>query len=410
MGNKRKTIEVKVDNKGRILQTGECQLSTGEYTYRITDDNGKRQLIARSWRLVDEDVDPPQVRSKKPPLREQIAEYNKQIAAGIVNSNMTVLELVDRYLSTISVKRSTASKHRSRRNFLATTDFAKRKVSEIKTSDAKKFMKDLNVKYGKKYGVLTSLHGILRPAFALAENDDLILKNPFAFSLSKVVKNDTNHRDAYSPEQETAFLEFVKTDNIYGKYYDAFYILFHTGLRISEFCGLTLEDIDLVNNIIVVNKQLLRKRGGTAGLYVETPKTKKGSRVIPINNDVAEAFKRAISCRRVPATKKEPVVDGYKGFLWLSREGNPTESYNWRQRINNAVRAYNKTHDTQLPDLVPHICRHTYCSEMVRDGMNPKILQGLMGHSNIAMTMDIYTTLCVDAPRAEVARIAKHGA
>ena len=46
MGNKRKTIEVKVDNKGRILQTGECQLSTGEYTYRITDDNGKRQLIA----------------------------------------------------------------------------------------------------------------------------------------------------------------------------------------------------------------------------------------------------------------------------------------------------------------------------------------------------------------------------
>ena len=53
-------------------------------------------------------------------------------------------------------------------------------------------------------------------------------------------------------------LEFIQTNKHYGKYYDAVYILFHIGLRISEFCGLTLVDIDMKEQIIYVDYQLLR--------------------------------------------------------------------------------------------------------------------------------------------------------
>lgn len=49
------------------------------------------------------------------------------------------------------------------------------------------------------------------------------------------------------------FLKFVHDDNVYCKYYEVFYILFHTGLRISEFCGLTIKDIDLKNRIINID-------------------------------------------------------------------------------------------------------------------------------------------------------------
>ena len=52
------------------------------------------------------------------------------------------------------------------------------------------------------------------------------------------------------------FLKFVHDDNVYCKYYEVFYILFHTGLRISEFCGLTIKDIDLKNRIINIDHQL----------------------------------------------------------------------------------------------------------------------------------------------------------
>ena len=55
--------------------------------------------------------------------------------------------------------------------------------------------------------------------------------------------------------------------------------------------------------------------------------------------------------------------------------------------------------------LTPHVCRHTYCSDMARKGMNPKVLQYLMGHSSIGMTLDVYTHLGYGDAFAEVARV-----
>lgn len=62
----------------------------------------------------------------------------------------------------------------------------------------------------------------------------MILKNPFGFELGTVLVNDSQKRQAVSPEDETKFLDFVKNDPHYNQYYDAFYILFKTGLRISD--------------------------------------------------------------------------------------------------------------------------------------------------------------------------------
>ena len=90
----------------------------------------------------------------------------------------------------------------------------------------------------------------------MAVDDDLILKNPFGFELGTILVNDSQKRQAVSPEDETKFLDFVKNDPHYNQYYDAFYILFKTGLRISEFCGLTVKDLDFKEDIINVNHQL----------------------------------------------------------------------------------------------------------------------------------------------------------
>ena len=88
------------------------------------------------------------------------------------------------------------------------------------------------------------IRGVLRSAFQMAVDDDNILKNPFQFELSSVIVNDTVPRQALTKDDEKRFLEFIKCDRHYSRYYDAFYLLFNTGLRISEFCGLTINDID----------------------------------------------------------------------------------------------------------------------------------------------------------------------
>ena len=94
----------------------------------------------------------------------------------------------------------------------------------------------------------------------MAVDDDMILKNPFDFEMGTVINNDSNKREAISPQDEKRFMDFVKNDPHYSKYYDGFLILFKTGLRISEFCGLTVKDLDFDEEVINVDHKLQRSR------------------------------------------------------------------------------------------------------------------------------------------------------
>ena len=58
-----------------------------------------------------------------------------------------------------------------------------------------------------------------------------------------------------------------------------------------------------------------------------------------------------------------------------------------------------------MPNVTPHVCRHTYCSNMAKSGMNPKALQYLMGHSDISVTMNVYTHLGLDDAKNEMIRL-----
>ena len=68
----------------------------------------------------------------------------------------------------------------------------------------------------------------------------------------------------------------------------------------------------------------------------------------------------------------------------------------WQHRFNHMVGRYNDIYRVQMPNIKPHVCRHTYCSNQVKAGMNPKTLQYLMGHSDISITMNVYTHIGFD--------------
>ena len=110
---------------------------------------------------------------------------------------------------------------------------------------------------------------MLRPAFNMALKDEMIISNPFSFELADALINDTVKREALSRENERKFLAFVRDDEHFSKYYDAIYVLFKTGMRISEFCGLTISDIDFNEKVINIDLKgnemgmLIGKRGQT---------------------------------------------------------------------------------------------------------------------------------------------------
>ena len=99
------------------------------------------------------------------------------------------------------------------------------------------------------------------------------------------------------------------------------------------------------------------------------------------------------------------MVDGHVGFLYLDDQGLPLVAMHWEHRFNRMVRRYNDIFRVQMPNITPHVCRHTYCSNQARAGMNPKTLQYLMGHSEIGVTMNVYTHLGLEDAAEEMARM-----
>ena len=387
------------DNKGRVLQTGEWQQDDGRYVYRYTSPLGQRKSVY-SWRLTASDPTPAGKRKEKS-LREKIKEVEKQLRLELCCEDITVCELVEKYLMTkTGVKHSTRTGYKFVQNILAKKPFGQRKIATIKTSDAKVFLIKMQEE-GRGYSTICTVRGVLRPAFQMATDDDMIIKNPFQFELHTVVVNDSVKRDALTREQERKFLEFIHQDKHYRRYYDAFYILFKTGLRISEFCGLTIKDLDFRKKVIKVNHQL--QRTSEMKYICESTKTGNGVRDVPMTPDVVDAFKRIIKNR--PKPKIEPIVDGYSGFLFLDKNGKPRVALHWEKYFQLSVRKYNSIYRVQLPQITPHVCRHTFCTNMAKSGMNPKVLQYIMGHGDISVTLDTYTHIKSEDAIAEMERL-----
>ena len=391
------------DSKNRILRNGESQdKKNGRYIYKYYDILHKPHFLY-SWKLEPTDKLPA---GKKDDLslREKIRLLQKDLADGIdvQGGDMTVLQLVKRYLATkTGVKATTEAGYKTVLNILEKEAFAHLPIKKIHTTDAKTFLIKLQKEDKRSYSSIHSIRGVLRPAFATAVEDDFLRKNPFDFELAKVIINDSVTREAITREQMRKFLTFIKEDEYYRKYYDGIYILFHTGLRISEFVGLTISDLDMKNKTIRIDHQLQRKSDGTK--YIETTKTNAGTRMLPMEDDVYACFQRILANRKPPQV--EPTIDGYSGFLFLDKDNRPSVAMHWEHYFKHAWQKYNSIYKEELPLITPHVCRHTYCTNKAKSGMNPKTLQYLMGHSEISVTMDTYTHLGLQDAWEELQRL-----
>lgn len=232
------------DNKGRVLKQGEGMRPNGTYEYRYTDSIGKRcRVYARTLDI----------------LREKEKEIQRDLMDGIGGSagEITVAELVDRYISLRrNLKTNSLRSYSPAINRLHQNDFGQRKICNVKKSDALAYLVGLH-DLGLKYHTVEISLQLLRPAFEMAVDDDMIRKNPFKFRLNDFLPNDAEKRVALNKEQQEQYLAIVKESGNTG-YYDEIVILLHTALRVSELYGLTKADVDLERRRIHIDKQLGR--------------------------------------------------------------------------------------------------------------------------------------------------------
>lgn len=373
------------DTKGRILRTGESQNKDGRYVYKYVDPHGQQKFIY-SWKLEPTDR-LPKGKRQDTSLREKERELLRDQLDGIdhAGGNMTVLELYKQHVKLNSqVKPSTERSRERRIKMLENDPLGSMRICNVKLSDAKSWALRQQEK-GFSYHTIRTDKRALIAAFYGAIADDYIRKNPFNFKLTDVIEDGTEAKTPLNAEQEKSLLEFVRDDKVYRAYYDELVILLGTGLRISELCGLTRNDVDMKAGIITIDHQLLR--ASKMGRYIGDPKTKCGIRKISMREDVQEAFRRVLDRSR----KNGVPVDDYTDFLFTSRTGNPRTAIDYQNIFRRIREKHAKKYGPILPEnMTPHTMRHTFCTKMALAGMNPKSLQYIMGHANIATTMNYY--------------------
>lgn len=373
--------KVRKDSKGRILKKGECQRSDGTYMYRYTDSvNEVRPAIyARTL----------------PELRKKIEELEEQKKICKVSKGMTVQDLYEKRMQVAELRERTRMGQEGRWRKYIEPEFGKKFVAEVQPSDVKVFVSRL-LGRGLSVATVKSITSLLGSCFELAVEDGVLAINPARIKVKRKRNRTEKSVKALSVKQQEALLRFVREDYRYRDLEPMLTVMLGTGLRIGEVLGLRWENVDMEKRLITVDHQVVYLNGNTGVCSITPVKTQNSNRRIPMLPEVREAFCRIKEVYALLGRSCKQPVDGVDDFVFLNRNGKVYRSQTIWERLQELQKKYNlqiQSEEERILRLTPHMLRHTCCTRMIEKGVSLKVLQYIMGHATIEITLDVYTHL-----------------
>jgi len=220
------------------------------------------------------------------------------------------------------------------------------------------------------------MHSVLRKALKQAVTDNLIPRAPTdTVRPPKIEHREINPLD---PEQTKALLEAASGDRL-----EALYVLaVHTGMREGELLGLKWEHVELETGVLRLRHGLVRKGGKVKLGDLKTPKSRKSIRLTPT---AAEALRSHLK-RQLEEMEHLGSLHQPGGLVFATESGTLVNPSNLRNR---SFKPLLKC--AGVPAICFHDLRHTCATLLLSQGTHPKLVQDLLGHATIAMTLDTYS-------------------
>lgn len=393
------------DKSRVVLRSGEVQRANGSYQYSWMDSSGKRRYVyaktLEELRIKEEQIE----RDKSDGIKTE-ARYT------------TLNEMFDLWKT---LKRGL--KDNTFQNYVYLYDTFTRHVigdklvTKLKKSDIKRYYIYLADERGLKASTIDGVHTVLHQVLDMAVDDNYIRNNPSDRVLKELKQSyfaKSEKRMALTRAEQDLLLDFLKNSRIYSHWYSVFAVMLGTGLRVGELTGLRWCDIDLENGIIDVNHTLVyyshRSADSKQGCYfnINTPKTAASNRQVPMLDFVKEAFVKEKEVQELLDIKCEAVVDGYTDFIFVNRFGNVQHQGTLNKAIRRIIRDCNdeqflKSDNPKvlLPHFSCHTLRHTFTTRMCEAGVNVKVIQDTLGHTDVSTTLNIYTDVTKELKRVE---------
>lgn len=383
----------RTDNKGRILRNGEMQRAEdNRYLYRYTDLSGRKRTVY-AVTLVE--------------LREKEKQIERDLQDGIDSSkgDMTLNQMFQIYMETKSdLRESTRYNYMGVwKNAIESTPLGNMKIAHIKQLHIRKFYSEL-VDKGLSANTIKLYHNLINPTLELAVDSDIIRKNP-AKDCKKGIGGTKRERESMTISEQERMLDFIKNTDKYSLYYPMIIFALSTGLRVGELTGLRWADVDMKENVVHIRQQLIYKNLGDGCKFrIQDLKTEAGRRDIPLTENARKSLIRQKELHLLLGkAMKQQEVEGISDFVFTNTQGKPYAVNAVNFALDHIVKSYNKMEGARAakehrqPELLPHvsahILRHTACTRLAESGLEPKVLQYIMGHANVSVTLDVYTHL-----------------
>ena len=361
---------------GKELGKGISQRKDGLYQGRFVNRFGKKQTLYAKT-LKD-------IRQK---LRN--AQYEDEKALNVVTKEITLDEWYKVWMATCkkncreSTKATYAGQYKRIQKVLGW-----RKLTSLNLIIIQQAINELGTDNQRK-----ETKKILVDMLSKAVDADLLIKNSARMVNTVISKEEKKERRVLTIRETSIFLEYTK-DTFY---YDLYILALETGMRIGELMGLKWSEIDYDKSVLYVRRSLCYfRRDGKYVFEWHDTKTHNSKRVIPLTKQAVKALKRQwIRRQSILLKNASEVQEEYRDLIFVTKNNRPTQQFIVAECIDVAIRRIRKDYP-EFERFSPHCFRHTFATRAIERGMQPKILQKLLGHGSLQTTMDLYCHVTED--------------
>ncbi|WP_343083957.1 tyrosine-type recombinase/integrase [Blautia producta] len=377
---------MKENTQKLALPLGITQRPDGRYMGRFTYQ-GER------FTFYDKDM-------KKLMKKMQEKQYEVEHGFFCKETNITVDKWFSTWISEYkehSVKAGTVEAYSTSYELYIKKTLGKKKLTQVRPEHIQRLMNQMAEKYSKSTTNLAFI--VLNGMYKQAVKNRLVVNNPVsAVSLPKSKK--VKKVRVLSMEEQELFLQYAKE----SRYYDFYIVALNTGMRIGELRGLMWKDVDFSNKTIYVNQTM--RYFHKKGTMLDAPKTEASIREIPMLDEVYSVLKKH--------KKSQNEQKMLLGEMWEPDFGdlvftNPFGKHISDTAINMDMKDIEEKIRKNIKDfehIYPHVLRHTFATRGLEKGIPPKVMQELLGHTSITMTLDIYSHVLPNTKAEEIKKIA----
>lgn len=384
MGNKKMK-----DITGKELPIGITLRKDGRYMWRFKYNGSTYSGYSR--KLTD----------AKKAMRDKRYEVEHGIYSKEQNISVDAWfnEWIDVYKAA-DCKASTLNLYKNVYNRYIKNQFGNKMLKTLRADMIQRFTNTTAAKYSKS--VAATINFLLYDAMQQAYRNGIIAKNPMDNTTPPKFKQQKKKK-ALSEEAEWQFLEAAKD----SPYYPLYRMASLTGMRIGEVLGLRWQDIDFTKGEIHISHTMCYISG--RGLYLDTPKSVASRRIIPMEKGselytLLKDWRKKQRYQKLQAGQYWKPLEGMEDIVFTSNHGTPHYDMNVRTDQRKIV-ARLKEEGADIDTCTFHTLRHCFATRCIEKGMDPKVLQAILGHSTFAMTMDLYCDVMEDTKRKEMKKI-----